>query len=124
MAERSANVSAGLSSDVETKHKILLKIPIHLATPQDPPRSNQDEDEEEEDKLEWADEFGEDEQGDWTMERYSSPGGNRDTDTQVQMSGRTGERDTRSMCHTLCQFLSSITDRDLNSRLAEASHIT
>ncbi|KIR30957.1 cohesin loading factor subunit SCC2 [Cryptococcus deuterogattii LA55] len=108
MAERSANVSAGLSSDVETKHKIMLKIPIHLATPQDPPRSNQDEDEEEEDKLEWADEFGEDEQGDWTMERYSSPGGNRDTDTQVQMSGRTGERDTRTAWQKLHILLEDI----------------
>nr|KIR48435.1 cohesin loading factor subunit SCC2 [Cryptococcus bacillisporus CA1280] len=108
MAERSANVSAGPSSGVETKHKIMLKIPIHLATPQDPRRSNKDEDEEEEDKLEWADEFGKDEQGDWTMERYSSPGGNRDTDTQVQMSGRTGERDTRTAWQKLHTLLEDI----------------
>ncbi|KIR53758.1 cohesin loading factor subunit SCC2 [Cryptococcus gattii Ru294] len=108
MAERSANISAGPSSGVETKHKIMLKIPIHLATPQDSRRSNQDEDEEEEDKLEWADEFGKDEQGDWTMERYSSPGGNRDTDTQVQMSGKTGERDTRTAWQKLHTLLEDI----------------
>lgn len=101
MAERSVSVSSGLSSGEEKKHKIMLKIPMHLATPQQPRKSDREEDEEEEDKLDWGDEFGKDEQGDWTMERYTSPGGNRGADMQVQMSGRTGERDTRSMCHSL-----------------------
>lgn len=101
MAERSVSVSSGLSSGKEKKHKIMLKIPMHLATPQQPRKSDREEDEEEEDKLDWGDEFGKDEQGDWTMERYTSPGGNRGADMQVQMSGRTGERDTRSMCHSL-----------------------
>lgn len=113
MAERSVSVSSGLSSGEEKKHKIMLKIPMHLATPQQPRKSDREEDEEEEDKLDWGDEFGKDEQGDWTMERYTSPGGNRGADMQVQMSGRTGERDTRTAwqkLHTLLENISEESD--------------
>ncbi|EAL23165.1 hypothetical protein CNBA5100 [Cryptococcus deneoformans B-3501A] len=113
MAERSMSVSSGLSSGEEKKDKITLKIPMHLATPQQPRKSDREEEEEEEDKLDWGDELGKDEQGDWTMERCSSPSGNRGVDMQVQMSGRTGERDMRTAwqkLHTLLEDISEESD--------------
>ncbi|WVQ72222.1 hypothetical protein IAR50_001771 [Cryptococcus sp. DSM 104548] len=118
MREKSVSVASSASGE-EHKPKIMLRIPMHLATPQRTPaleekgRDDDAEGDEEEEGVDWGDEGARDAEGDWEMEEgYSSGTVYGGASAQVQMSGKTGERDTRNSWQKLQTLLEDISEEN------------
>ncbi|TYJ53043.1 hypothetical protein B9479_006320 [Cryptococcus floricola] len=118
MREKPASVASSASGE-EQKQKIMLRLPMHLATPQrsPAPEEGQDEDaegDEEEDGVDWGDDGVRDAEGDWQMEEGNSSGTvyGGAAGAQIQMSGKTGERDTRNSWQKLQTLLEDISEEN------------
>ncbi|WVQ82810.1 hypothetical protein IAT38_004942 [Cryptococcus sp. DSM 104549] len=102
-----ASASTSVSGPSVSTPKVVLKIP---ARPAMHPSSEdaEGEDEDEEDALDWGEKDGE---GDWRMDGQAQVTPQAGTGAMsVQMSGRTGERDTRTSWQKLQTLLEDISE--------------